>query len=64
MADQASLLLRMPQRLKDRIVNDAWKRKTNQTAVVLEILSEHYGIPYTPTIKRTVPFGGGRKGQS
>lgn len=54
------LNLKMPEKLKRAIVQDAFDRSSNQNTVVVEILAEHYDIEVETTSRRTVPFGGGR----
>jgi hypothetical protein len=59
----AKTLLRMPQRLKDKIVREAVSRRTDQTQVVNSILAERYGVEYESTSTRRSPVGG-RRGAS
>jgi len=57
--ERASVLVRMPKRLKDKIARDAFKNESNLTSTICEILAEHYGVKYTPSNRRSLPFGGG-----
>lgn len=59
--ETASVLVRMPPRLKDKIASDAWRQKTNMTALIVGLLAEHYNVRYTPSGRRRVPFGGGKQ---
>lgn len=55
-------LLRMPQRLKDKIVREAVSRRTDQTQVVNSVLADHYDVEYESTSTRRAPVGGRRRG--
>lgn len=57
--DSDVTMLRMPQKLKDKIFSEAYRRRSNQTAIVLTILSDYYDIPYTSRSNRSYPGGGG-----
>jgi hypothetical protein len=56
------ILIRMPERLKDRVQRHALSKRTNMTAVLVPLLARRLGvtIDFTPA-SRTSPFGGGRR---
>lgn len=58
--EKASVLVRMPRRLKDEIAKDAFQNGTNLTSTIVSLLAEHYGVEYEPSNRRSMPFGGGR----
>ena len=58
--DRASVLVRMPRKLKDKIAKDAFQNGTNLTSTIVTLLAEHYGVKYEPSNRRSLPFGGGR----
>lgn len=58
--ERASVLVRMPRKLKDKIAKDAFKNDSNLTSTIVTLLAEHYGVRYEPSNRRSVPFGGGR----
>lgn len=55
------ILLRMPEKLKAKIRSEAFRTKTDMTAVCNRILGEHFDVEVPQTSKRTAPFGGGRR---
>lgn len=57
--ERASVLVRMSPKLKDKIARDAFNRGSNLTSVIVGLLAEHYGVRYSPSNRRSVPFGGG-----
>ena len=54
------VILRMPDELKRKIQAEAYARESNTNDVILRTLAESLGVPYEPSARRTVPFGGGR----
>lgn len=44
-----------PPELRPRLVEIAAERESNMTDVVIELLSEHYGVAYDLTGRRSVP---------
>lgn len=59
--ERASVLVRMPRKLKDKIAKDAFRNDTNLTATIVALLAEHYGVKYEPSNRRSLPFGGGHR---
>lgn len=61
-AERKQVLIRMPPALKQKIVDDAFARESNITAVVNEILAAYYGVEIEGGEPgRSVPFGGGQQ---
>ena len=60
--ERASVLVRMPRKLKEKIAKDAFQNGTNLTSTIVALLAEHYGVEYEPSNRRSMPFGGGRPG--
>lgn len=59
--DSDRMFLRVSPRLAEKIYRDAVRQRSDKSAVILNILADHYGLRYQSRSKRTVPFGGGRR---
>lgn len=55
--EDGKMLLRVPGVLRDKVVMDAVRKRTNQTERVNSILAERYGVSYEPVAARRAPIG-------